>query len=948
MITNLPPKPFLKQVSEWILEHYPNRTDELVIVIPGQRAKTFLTMYLAEGSNQALWAPEVLSIQQWIEQSLLKTIADPITLLFELYQSYSRTFEDETDIDEFLNWGDNILNDFQEIDMHLVNVDELYTNVSDYQALSDTFEHLSSNQIEAIHSFWEHFKSKDENLLTEPFLKLWKLAPALYQEFNLRLRKKNICYEGAAFREMATSPEKLIKNDKEYLFLGFNSLTPSEKKILNYLKSSGKAYFFWDYDNSYLNNDWHEAGRFLRENLKAFPPPNDFILDQKGQTELNKNKEFISYEFPSYSAQSRYAAQIGKTANQETILRPDKLAFILPEENLLFPFLQHFPNSKSPINITMGYGLKFSNAAGFFEKILSLTKSSTTEPEKLLKRYLIQDCLRHDYLKNLESNQLKELDRFLNRQFNPVLELNDIQAIVPDYAFLFDQTSTGENFIAYLKKIAAWLVDNPEEHLEQEERNFAYQMLLLIQKLENLISQFEVVVSKDTIARLLSKLIKQVRIPFVGEPLKGIQIMGTLETRLLDFEEVIILSCNEDSFPPASNKPGIIPFSLKKGFGLPTPEIQDAIHAYHFYRLIQRAQKVHLLYSSYNQSGQKSEASRYLAQLKYSSDIILKEKKLSPNVSTGNSRIITIPKTDKDIALLTGNDGDNKPLHLSPSGINTYIDCSLKFYFRYLKKIKIPEERSEIIDLQYFGIIVHETLKDLYDKQDLLAELFLKELIKNTDRHRELLWNKFINYGYASKKKIFAAENVLIFENMLQYLGQVLKSDLKMAPLTIVSLEKRYRLGFMLPNEEHTIINIAGIIDRVDRLGNTYRIIDYKTGKDSFNFQRLEDLFDSELVKRNKAAFQLLVYGLLLETELHQVNNNIELHLFNLKELFNQKTGTRIKLSGKDIEFAELKHDFSLKLSELFTEMINPDIPFRQTKEFKTCEYCEFRESCNR
>ncbi len=941
-------KPFLQHVSNWILKHYPSQTDNIIILIPSLRAKSFLNLYLSESIDKPLWQPTVLSIREWVEQQSNQLIADPITLLFELYHAYTKVFSDPVLLDEFITWGENLLNDFDEIDMHLLNVDSLFTHIGDYQALQDNFEHLSESQQKAIAQFWGHFQKEASNDLNKPFVTLWDKAPGLYRSFQESIRSKNITYPGAAFRSIAEGDSVHSKEDESiYLMVGFNYLSPAEKQIFKLIRQNHPAHFFWDYHPEYLEPEWHEAGRFIRQNLKIFPDEEDFRDILRENLPQSDNKEVRSYEFSSHSAQARYAAGLSEHIQAQDTARPDQVAIIFPDESLLLPLVNHLPDNMPTVNITMGFPLRYSNTSNFIEKIIQIHQQALQDKKKRVKRLSILELFLHDYFTTANDAFFKEKTESLLKDQRPWISLTELADGESDLFGMMKHLGEGSSLTPLLLNLCQHFVYVDNSNLPDSERAFFYQILLLIQKLENLQQTYSTEVSDLSQARLLNKLIRQERIPFEGEPLKGIQLMGFLETRLLDFKEIIILSTNEDSFPPSSFKTGFIPLSLKKAYGLPTPDIHDAIHAYHFYRLIQRAEKVHLLYTSNSPSGQKVEPSRYLSQLKYSSKQALSEFKINPYLKTEDPVKIEITKTPEMLQQLLNQNSNQKSFFLSPSAINTYIDCSLKFYFRYVARIKPIDEQQELIDYRYFGIIVHDTLKILYDKQEVLTNDFLKDLLEKSAQIRETLMHEVEANGFAANQVIHTPENEIIFENMMEYILQVIRYDLSQAPIKPISLEKEYQREFQLDASSRW--KIKGIIDRVDLVHQTLRIIDYKTGSDEHNVKVISDLFSPNLKKRNKAILQLFIYAYLFEsTDDSRADKPIHLHLFNIKKLFSPRPATEITIDRQTLNYAEHRAEFMEHFEALLREMSSDQFAFTQTEEQEICSRCDYVSICGR
>jgi len=719
-------EPFLKHTALDLFSRYGDQISDLCIVFPNRRAGLYFKKYLSEIVNKPLWSPNTATINNLMQDISGLQIADNIKLLFDLYKVYTSIKKTNESFDDFYYWGEMLLNDFDDLDKYLVNPEDLFKNLKNLKSIQDQFAYLSENQIKAIQDFWKSFDPEKYSVHQEDFISIWTVLFEIYTEFYQNLKTKQIAYEGMVYRTVA---EKIKDNsliDLKYnkiVFVGFNALNNCEKTLFNYLNNNKKAEFYWDYDNLYIRNESFEAGLFLRENIRNYKSPESFSSkDIFNKLSEPKNIEIISV--PSDVGQAKYIQAFLSENKNALTDDPNKTAIVLSDEHLLIPVIHSIPDTIEKVNITMGYPVINTPIYSLLEHIIELQKNckESQSGETLFYHKNVVAILNHQYIKSCYFENSIELLNYIQTHNRITLTANELSKN-DFFGKIFHKTDNYTVLSEYLLSILHAIYNTiyssvPEEnkHTVSIEKEYIYHIYLSINRINDVLTEQKVDIKTDTYIRLLRKIIRNLRIPFTGEPLNGLQIMGILETRLLDFENIYILSMNEGVFPKSESSMSFIPYNLRKGFGLPTIEHQDAIYGYYFYRLIQRAKNVTLIYNSNSDGLQSGEMSRFIYQLKYESNFKIKEKSLRYDISSLIPKPITIVKSESILEKLNKYHSTEleKMDYLSPSALSSYLKCKLRFYYRYIAGLEEKEVISEQIDAPMFGNILHQTMYALY------------------------------------------------------------------------------------------------------------------------------------------------------------------------------------------------------------------------------------------
>jgi hypothetical protein len=973
-------KTFLEEFAEQIHGGHPD-LENVVVVLPNRRAALYLQRALSKKLTRPAFAPSLLTIEDFIASFSKYKIPDKLQLIHTLYTTHEEVLAQEASplqyerepFEQFYFWGEMLLRDFDELDKYMINADHLFKDLSNQKELDATFDYLTEDQKKFLNSFWSHF---DENLSVNKkrFLSVWKRLPELYMRFKSALSRDGYAYQGMMHRDVAENIDRLvppkIDQEKHWKFAGFNALTSAEETIIGHFVLYREATMHWDIDQYYVNNKTQEAGDFFREYeehrtfKKTFPPdvPANFI----------KKERLRVFGAAQPIGQAKLMCEI--LTRELKTMNPEETLIVLPDEKLLTPVLHGIAGAVDSLNVTMGFPL--SNTP-LFNLVELLADLQITRKDDHFNHRQVLALLGHPYIVAADpvssNNKRKEIlkhnwvhipsgflatELALHRIIFAPFE-NDISSVGNDIGALF---------IHYLKKIIT-VIGNLDS-IHGFDKEYAFHFLKLFNKVEGILyaaaekamptehDKKNTVLSLKSFLRLFRQLVKTEKIPFSGEPLRGLQVMGVLETRNLDFKNVFILSLNEGSFPSNSGKGSYLPFNIRKAYRLPTQEHQDTIYAYLFYRVLQRAENVYLFYNSETDVLGQGEMSRYLQQLIYESGIPTELKILDNAIQPQGINPIVVEKNAGVMEnLFKLNEGNTYFRGISPSALNAYIECRLKFYFRHVAKIKEPSEVQEELDARVLGNFLHDVMERFY--KGIHAAKGERTIEVSDFKHYEAQVDKLIDDVFIKeyrldpdKKVIYHGQRLVVREIVKRFAHRILEIDRAYAPFTIEALEQEgvtYTINIDQPPFKAVI---GGKIDRVDRKDNILRIIDYKTGKDKMNFDTIASLFARD-ENRNKAAFQTLLYALLYKRNFLNNGNGttykVTPGLINRMNLFDEEFSFGLKIGKETISDAEqFMDEFEGSLKILFNEMFDPQVPFDQTNDLANCKLCPYGQICYR
>lgn len=962
---------FLEKTVDYLHAKYGDDVSELCIVLPNRRAGLFLKTHFSKKLKKTFWSPEILATEDFVSLLAELEVADSTTLLFELYETVKQVGKRDIEtFDEFSKWGQILLSDLNEIDRYLVDHKQLFGNLKDIKEL----EAWSLNSEETLTDFQKQY------------LEFWKLLGEYYQNFSERLLSQHQAYQGMAYRIVADNVEERVGKYpwKKIIFAGFNALNKAEEEIIAKLLNTDKAEIIWDTDSYYINNINQEAGRFIRK-YRQSGKFSKLLPSDKESSDRN-----LTIEETLLSTEKKSITVIGAAKNVaqakvagslvEEIKKTDPLlqatAIVLADENLLFPVLHSLPENLKDINVTMGYPLKNTPVAGYFDLVFAMHENGLklaqgkanysfyhSDVVKLLshaytatalltvsKEYTIRPVLQAIQQRNIVFVGLKML-KAIFEEFKCEKEFDVLNGIFKHWQTPPDAIECVHYLIETLKNGIVLQQDKNDENKASLELEYLFAFTKIIKRIQVLMEQYpESVRDLKTLRSIVNQIVRSSTLPFYGEPLMGLQVMGMLETRTLDFENVILISCNEDILPSGKAVNSFIPFELKRVFGLPTYGDKDSIFSYHFYRLLQRATNIHLLYNTESDALGSGEKSRFLTQLIYelpkvNPNVTIKEQLVSiPIINNGAENEISIEKSTSVLEKLKL----KSEMGFSPSLLNIYRNCSLQFYFHAIAKLKEADEVEETIGADTLGNVIHETLESFY--KPLVGKKIQVADITEMKKKVESTTLTFFKVKY-SETEVSYGKNLLTFKVALKFINNFLdaeivniqKAEKEGTPIIINALEQELESNLSVGANT---IKVIGKADRIDTLGSTTRIVDYKTGLADSKELKLEDWDDLRTNSGLAKSFQLLTYAWLYQKENPAIKENIVSGIITFREL---SAGLKMVKVNDSVNLnVEVLADFEKQLQVLLSEIFDTNLRFTQTKELDNCEYCAFKGICNR
>ena len=918
--------PFLKQVAQHYYDGH--QIEHTCFVFPNRRSLVFFKKYLGGMVRERpLLAPRMYTINDFFYKVYNVHATDKLHLLLELYECYKELNPEAEPLDDFIFWGDVILSDFDDIDKYLVDARGLFRNVSDFKEIQDTYEYLSETQEQAIEHFLGHFKDSKhlDKGVKGKFVKLWNILFPLYENFRKRLREKGMAYEGMVYRSVAsglkagTSVKDLLdavfQDTEKYVFVGLNALNECEKLLLRRMRDAQLAQFCWDYVGSMIKDRENKSSFFMRKNLEEFPQA--FETDSSGLSE----PRITVIDVPSSVGQAKLAPWILEQTSGDSV----ETAFVLPDEALLLPLLNSIPPSYDNINVTMGYPMSGSAVYTLLDALGSMQMRLRKRPDgwyfyhaavrEVFASGLFRELLCEDEMKKVDA--VKAAAKYYipvrDLQGGPVLDLV-FRPVIEDVtvASALQNHRTEDYFQEVVGLVGRTLTGKSQMLMELDFAKRCHTEL-------NILRSTDLDVLPATHLRIMQRLFQGISVPFRGEPLKGLQIMGPLETRALDFKYLVILSANEGMFPRRSVSSSFIPPELRKGFGLPTYEFQDAVWAYYFYRMIERPEHVWLIYDSRTEGLKSGEESRYIKQLEYHFGIKLERLTAAP--------LMHPPKPEEELVKTQAHVDTVRQKLLSASAINNYVDCPAKFYYQSVEGLKTDDEVAESLDSRMLGNVFHHVMENLYGRAPVITREMIDGFRKDVKGLKALIREKILEEMHSIE---ITGRNLVLEEVILDYVLSTLKKDSSIlagtdgtAGFRIIGLEKHLYGTF-------DGFKIHGYIDRLDSYRDgEVRVVDYKTGK-------VEDGNGGP-----KIAMQLFIYNVLCHQEPSLAGMRLVDSIYSIRHLY---TGNLPDMPENPEDTLEM----TAKLEALLSEITNLDIPWTRTENRDTCAHCDFKDICGR
>ena len=956
---------FLKLVAADLYKHTEGNLAHTAVVFPNKRAGLFFNEYLAQESDSPIWSPAYVSISELFRSLSPWEVGDPVKLVCELYKIFRRETQSTETLDDFYFWGEMLISDFDDADKNKVDTDKLFSNLQDLRNIMDDYTFIDDEQEEAIRQFFQNFSIERRTALKERFISLWDVLGNIYKGFRESLASQNIAYEGMMYRHVIEHLDVDKLPYEKYVFVGFNVLNKVEHTLFTQLKDAGKAVFYWDYDEFYMKENrqavTHEAGEFIRRNLRDFPSP----LSGELFKNLSKPKEVHYIASSTENAQARYLPQWIRN----NLTTPEKeTAVVLCNEALLQPVLHSLPAEVKHVNITMGFPLSQTPVYSFLIALLELHTHGFNFKSGRYTFQSVVTLLKHPYTRQLTGQaELLEKELTRNNRFYPLPgELGKDEFLTRLFTPLSGNLNLCIRLSETLQQVAGIYQANTSGTEDTDAFNQLYRESLFkayttINRFRTLIEEDELTVQSETFRRLLVKVLSATNIPFHGEPAIGMQIMGVLETRNLDFRHLVLLSVNEGQLPKSGGDSSFIPYNLRKAFGMTTIEHKIAVYAYYFYRLLQRAERITLMYNTSSDGLNRGEWSRFMLQFLIEWPHPITRQFLEAGQSPQGTSPITVEKTPDVMRRMQSlfDVRANPKAKFSPSALNYYLDCPLKFYYRYVAGLSAPDEVSAEIDSATFGSIFHYAAEHIYKDLTTHGKVINKEALETLLRNEV----KLQDYVDTAFKKLFfnVPQNEKPEYNGVQlinsaviarYLKQLLQNDLRYAPFTFIASEMEVDEPIDIQTPKGVIKSrIGGIIDRMDSKDGTLRIVDYKTGGDADTPPHVESLFIPDK-KRSNYVFQTFLYAAIMCRK--QPTMKIAPALLYIHRAATETYSPVIQMGEprkpKEAveDFSKYEKEYRERLQGLLEEIFNPEKSFTQTEIIEKCTYCDFKALCKR
>ncbi len=945
---------FLHEVAADLYDRCGEALSDLVVLFPSRRARLFFVDALAQIVRRPLWQPRWSSIDELMREVAGLQPGDRLRLITELFRVYVKYHPHET-FDKFYFWGDMLLTDFDTIDKYLIDADMLFRNIAEIRELEADVSYLTPEQLKII-AFWSSI-GQESSLSEEKrkFLAVWKTLRPIYHEYTDRLRQLGLAYGGMIQREAAgrlKRGEYAFDAGTHYVVAGFNALSECEKRLFKAMSASATTDFYWDSDDYYTNDPAQEAGMFVRGNAAMFPARGAVSHDC-----FRRPKEFTVVSAVSNVVQCKHAATVLRELAKEGRLDKET-AVVLTDENLLMPLLYALPPEAGKVNVTMGYPLKQTLAYSFVERLIGLQSHCRTKGEQTLFYHVdAAGILAHPYVVDSNPELTARLQEEIVEQRRITVEASRLWGS-DLLRRIFTPAREWRELSDYLLATVEAVARLPYEGDDARQRvEFLAVIAEHLAKLRNSLDECGIEVTAAIYTSLLRRHLQQLRIPFEGEPLEGVQVMGILETRNLDFRNVLILSMNDDNFPGNHlARPSFVPYNLRAAYGMPTPEHHEGVYAYYFYRLVQRAERVWMIYCSHADDKSTGEPSRYIRQLDFESGFPLRKVEVGVDVNLAPAEPIEVPKTGGVLAGLARFTAPDDPVPLSPTAFFRYVACPLRFYFYSVARLKVDDELSEEVDAPMFGTLLHAAVQRLYEGV-LQVEHPGEQLRARTGAGEvERAVTRAINEHYLrdpeATERDYTGNLLLVRDIVIRYIhGGLIPYDAAHDGFAVLGLEQPVSHDFRFTAAGSEMrVRFAGVADRIDSLDSgQLRIVDYKTGAQHLDFAGIEALFRGEGKERQSNILQTLLYSMIMH---YTTGREVVPALYYVRYMNRPDYSPWLsdrELNRKGEPYSVYRERFEVLLRETLAELFDPGVPFRQCTDAEhTCRYCDYRSICRR
>lgn len=944
---------FLYRVAEDLLARFGDRIGEVAVVFNNKRPSLFLRKYLAEIVGRPIWSPSFYTVQEFFTEITGLTAASQLKQFFILLQSYNQLLNQEGEerigAANFYPVAEVILSDFSQIDYYLVEAASVFRLIGQYAEIRQQFPDFDDEQLAFLETFWKSFSADRQTDMQERFIVLWRRMPGLYEEFHRRLNEQGVHTQAGIYRRAAETEIRIPDTMKHVAFVGFNALSRAEEKLFKIWQDEGKASFYFDADAHYLNDSRQEAGHFIRRNIQVAGLKNAL---PETTTRINDPEKVIRViRTTGNTTQGKLLHALTSTAGNA----PDRRAIILADESLLLPVIQTVDGEN--LNITMGYPFRQSLVFGLCNLWLSVQEALLQPGNDGVPYRLVINWLFNPLAGPPEAERQRIYNEIIAKRLTSVSG-QWLWPVNKTSAGLFLPVASGTGGVRQLREFLLAAAEAPG--MRGLEKRLLAEVLKSLNVLEDNLGQIAAAEQEelrpDFLFRMIGRALEGLSVPFEGEPLSGLQVMGLLESRCLDFEEITIVGMNEGVLPKVSTSPTFIPDNLRRAFGLPVLENQNAIFAYFFYRLLHCAKQVTLIYNGITDDQSSGEPSRFIRQLQFETGCEIQEftQTMQP-VDNQSQKAIVVEKDgpvwNKLQRYFAGSGGamDEK---ISASAFTDYLSCPLKFFYGKIAGLKEPQDLPDQIEARLVGSMLHQLMELIYEeakgktvtagyleqKEALLPELCLRAL------------SMVLQENTGAKVLKPTALQQIVLKVLERYALNILRYDAGLVPFVIRELENKsdYRTRIAVEVGGHQqFVWLYGIIDRIDEHEGRTRIVDYKTGKDKIVFRDLDSLFDENSKHPNKALLQTLFYTWVVEQV--KGTGGVEPHLYTVRS-FKEKTLFRdgYKVELRDDALQGYKIGFEARMREKLNELFDARIPFRQTTNLETCTYCPYKGVCQR
>ena len=955
---------FLEHVATDLLNKYGTDMAHITVVFPNKRAALFLNQALARLADGPVWSPVYITISDFFRQHSELTIADPIKSICDLYKSYIEvTGNTNETLDHFYGWGQLLLADFDDIDKNMANAHVVFSNINNLKELDD-ITYLTDDQKKELRRFFANFDDNPEGI-RERFMALWAKLNDIYSNFKQRLRAQGLAYEGMLYREVVENQQIEIDSN-HYVFVGFNVLQKVEQQLFKRFLKEERASFYWDYDYYYMQST-NEAGNYIRSWLDKFPNalPND---NNELYDNLGKEKNISIISAPTENMQARYITEWLKEDNRYKDGK--RTAIVLCDEHLLQTVIHCIPNEVESLNVTTGYPLQQTLIASMVSQLLTLQIEGYSIQEQSFRLHYVNRVLRHPYGKYLIP-EVAEIIEKLNKERQYYVKPEEGLPL----SYYSSDRQNLPALVNWLSETIRFIGMNGADDKDPLFEESVFRMYTLLTRLSELMANGDLEADKVIFRRLLTQLIASTSIPFHGEPAQGVQVMGVLETRNLDFDHVLVLSCNEGNMPKGIDDASFIPHLIRKAYNLTTIDNKVSIYSYYFHSMIQRAKDVTFLYNNSTQGSHTGEMSRFILQLMVEWNHPIHRLTLQAGQDPMRVEAKIVEKNEAVLKKL------DEMSYFSPTAINTYITCKLKYYFKYIAGIKEADEIDvDDVDNRIFGNIFHTAAQLMYEKllpREIITAKDIDKLLKTgkstqslTSGNADLTLDDIVDESFAQelfnqqpgtrKHPKLNGLQLINREVIIKYLHQLLRIDRRTAPLRVIGHEFPVKRPLTIKvNGLEKQIETGGRIDRLDEIyvdsdNARLRVVDYKTGsKVAESLKSVDEMFDSKyLEKKSDYTMQAMLYSLIEAT--NDMEHNPNHHAVSPALLFIQHAGSEDYTPVLSIDTEEItdvtvyEEDFLRKLTDILEEIHNPDIAFEPTSNPKNCEYCPYKQMCGR